>query len=479
MVLLDIFGVHPEPEPEPEPYPYPLELSPVKKLALVASIAAAVQYGWALQLSLLTPYTQFLGIGHGWVSLIWLCGPITGLIVQPIVGQYSDRCTSHIGNALGDSLTSGIKHRAIVVFVLGFWLLDISNNTIQCPCRALLADISGDNDAMVTFGNALFAFFMAVGNIIGFSAGAYKDIYQLLPFTKTEACNLYCADLKTCFLFSIIFMALIITLVVVFVKEERIDPQDLQYIQDSSCSEENPPSLLIQIVLAARSQSRPMWMLYTVTALNWIGCFPFLLYDTDWMGKEVYGGSVVGTSLQMDLYDQGVRAGSLGLVFNVVALGVASLFMDRFLQFLGNVRRLWGVGNFILAICMVLTVLITKMAVRAREVALITQGISLVPPPFEVKISCFALFAAFGIPQAVTYSIPFALASMYSKDSVTGQGLALGLLNLAIVIPQMGVALVIGPLDSVFEHSNLPGFMLGGTAAAIGAIFAVKMLPVE
>ncbi|XP_075517222.1 sucrose transport protein-like [Primulina tabacum] len=90
------------------------------------------------------------------------------------------------------------------------------------------------------------------------------------------------------------------------------------------------------------------------------------------------------------------------------------------------------------------------MAVRAREVALNTQGISLVPP-FQVKVSCVALFAALGMPQAVTYTIPFALASTYSKDSVTDQGLALGLLNLAIVTPQMGVALVSGPLDSLFE----------------------------
>lgn len=427
MDFLDVFGV--DPEPELETHPYPLDKSPVKKLALVASIAAALQYGWALQLSLLTPYTQILGISHEWVSFIWLCGPMTGLIVQPIVGQYSDRCTSRfgrrrpffvlgaillsfgvlligfsadIGKALGDSLTPGIKHRAICVYVLGFWLLDISNNTIQGPCRALLADISGDNDAMVTFGNALFAFFMAVGNVIGYAAGAHKDIYQVLPFTETEACNLYCADLKTCFLFSIIFVTLIVALVVFFVKEERIDPRHLQYIQESSCGEENPPSLLIQIVIAARSQSRPMWILYIVTALNWIGCFPFLLYDTDWMGKEVYGGSVVGTSQQIDLYDRGVRAGTLGLLLNVVTLGVVSLFMDRFLHFFGNVRRLWGVGNLILAICMGLTVLITKMAAHAREVAFNTQGISLVPPPFRVKISCFALFAALGIPQAVS-----------------------------------------------------------------------------
>ncbi|CAN0904472.1 Sucrose transport protein SUC2, partial [Linum grandiflorum] len=47
-----------------------------------------------LQLSLLTPYVQLLGIPHALTSLIWLCGLISGTIVQPIVGYHSDRCAS-------------------------------------------------------------------------------------------------------------------------------------------------------------------------------------------------------------------------------------------------------------------------------------------------------------------------------------------------------------------------------------------------
>jgi solute carrier family 45 protein 1/2/4 len=141
---------------------------PLKALAQVASVAAGVQFGWALQLSLLTPYVQELGIPHQFASLIWLCGPISGMFVQPIIGHYSDVCTSSygrrrpfivggaflvviavlvigfsadIGYLLGDTLSS--KPRAIVVFVVGFWLLDLANNTLQGPCRALLADYTG------------------------------------------------------------------------------------------------------------------------------------------------------------------------------------------------------------------------------------------------------------------------------------------------------------------------------------------------
>lgn len=143
----------------------------LRTLLRVASVSCGIQFGWALQLSLLTPYVQELGIPHAWASIIWLCGPISGLFVQPLVGQFSDRCTSRFGRRrpfivagavsivfsvliigfaadigwmLGDSGDTGeIKIRAVVAFVIGFWVLDVANNMTQGPCRALLADLTG------------------------------------------------------------------------------------------------------------------------------------------------------------------------------------------------------------------------------------------------------------------------------------------------------------------------------------------------
>ncbi|KAL8059812.1 hypothetical protein ABFS82_03G108800 [Erythranthe guttata] len=491
-----------------QPNPQLPDQTTLKKLILVATIAAGVQFGWALQLSLLTPYTQLLGLSHKWVSFVWLCGPISGLIVQPIVGHHSDRCTSRfgrrrpfivagtlllsigvlligfaadIGRNLGDSLKPGIKHRAATIFILGFWLLDISNNMIQSPCRALLADISGDSDAMVTLGNALFAFFMAVGNVLGYASGAL-DLHRFFPFTKTNACDTNCANIKTCFLLSVFFTTFTISLVVWYIDEERLDPAYMQYMQDgynnageAAWAQPPQPSFFVQIAVAARSTSRAMWVLYVVTALNWIGFFPFLLYDTDWMGKEVFGGKIEGSAEELGLYHQGVRLGSLGLMMYVLTMGVVSLFLEGLIGLLGGVKRLWSFTNFVLAVCMGFTVAISYVAVSAREAAVVERGTPLVSPSLGVKLSCFALFAILGIPQAVTYCIPFALASIYSKDSGTGQGLALGLLNLAIVIPQMGVSLISGPLDSLFGGSNLPAFVWGGTAAALGGIVAFKL----
>lgn len=142
----------------------------LRTLFRVASVAGGIQFGWALQLSLLTPYVQELGIPHAWASIIWLCGPLSGLFVQPLVGYFSDRCTSRFGRRRPYILSGASfivlavtiiafsadigyffgdrghkKMRAVVAFVIGFWILDVANNMTQSPCRALLADLTGKN----------------------------------------------------------------------------------------------------------------------------------------------------------------------------------------------------------------------------------------------------------------------------------------------------------------------------------------------
>ncbi|KAE9453976.1 hypothetical protein C3L33_14097, partial [Rhododendron williamsianum] len=203
-------------------------------LILSCTVAAGVQFGWALQLSLLTPYIQTLGIQHAFSSFIWLCGPITGLVVQPCVGIWSDKCTSKygrrrpfilvgslmisaaviiigfsadIGYLLGDTKENcrtykGTRTKAAVVFIIGFWMLDLANNTVQGPARALLADLAGPDQR--NSANAIFCSWMAVGNICGFSAGASGNWHRWFPFLKSKACCEACGNLKAAFLVAVV-----------------------------------------------------------------------------------------------------------------------------------------------------------------------------------------------------------------------------------------------------------------------------------
>ncbi|XP_051139615.1 sucrose transport protein-like [Andrographis paniculata] len=471
----------------------PPAAEPMRKIVLVASIAAGIQFGWALQLSLLTPYVQLLGIPHTWAAFIWLCGPVSGLLVQPIVGYYSDNCKSRfgrrrpfiaagaglvamavfligfaadMGHAAGDSLQKRAKPRAIAVFVVGFWILDVANNMLQGPCRALLADLSCGSAKKMGTANALFSFFMAVGNVLGYAAGSYTHLYRIFPFSKTTACDIYCANLKSCFFISIALLITLTTLALAIVGETT-PPAEIP-----ETPEKGGIPVFGELFGALRDLPRPMWILLLVTCLNWIAWFPFLLFDTDWMGKEVYGGEVgVGK-----LYDQGVRAGALGLMLNSVVLGLASLGIQFGARGLGGVKKLWGIVNFVLAASLAMTVVITKIAEHSRRHA--ADG-TLLPPVAGVKVGALVLFSVLGIPLAVTYSIPFALASIFSSNanSKAGQGLSLGVLNLAIVIPQMVVSVASGPWDDLFGGGNLPAFVLGAVAAAASGILAIVLLP--
>lgn len=470
--------------------------SPLIKIIFVSSIAAGVQFGWALQLSLLTPYVQLLGVPHTWSGFIWLCGPISGLLVQPIVGYYSDRCTSKFGRRrpyivsgtvlvsisiiligfaadfgklIGDKMDKPTKPRAVGLFVVGFWILDVANNMLQGPCRALLADLSGNDHRRMRVSNAFYSFFMAVGNVLGYAAGSYTYLYKILPFTMTSACDMYCANLKTCFIFSICLLIFVTILACATVHEI---PLEVNSSSDSDDAGKGGIPFFGEMFAAFKNLSRPMWILLLVTCFNWIAWFPFLLYDTDWMGKEVYGGEVKGNAEQAKLYDLGVRAGSLGLMVNSIVLGFSSLAVEPLSKLLRGGKRLWGIVNFILAICLALTVLVTKMAEKERQGAA-----TLVQPSSKIKAYALSLFGVLGIPQAITYSIPFALASIFCSNSGAGQGLSLGVMNLAIVIPQMVVSVLSGPVDELFGGGNLPAFVMGAIAATISGVLALFVLP--
>ncbi|KAD6119429.1 hypothetical protein R6Q59_025430 [Mikania micrantha] len=474
---------------------YPSE-RPMWQIVMVAAIAAGVQFGWALQLSLLTPYVQLIGVPHAWSSFIWLCGPISGLVVQPVVGYYSDRCTSRFGRrrpfiAAGAFLvgiavffigyaadigvsTGDVKGthmpRAVAIFVVGFWILDVANNTLQGPCRAFIADLSGSNSSKIRSGNALYAFFMGVGNVLGYAAGSYSHLYKFVPFTKTDACEDYCANLKTCFFISIALLTSVTLLAVLLVSEDRYIPDE----DDESKSTGKSMVFFSEMFRALKGLSKPMWILLMVTCLNWIAWFPFLLYDTDWMGKEVYGGEVN----KGKLYDRGVRTGAIGLMINSVVSGLVSLGIEYMARAFGGVKRVWGGLNFVLAIGLGMTFLVTKLAESSRQYTTLPDGTTTpLPPSHGVVAGALTIFGVLGAPLAVTFSVPCALASIFSNDSGAGQGLSLGVLNLAIVIPQMVVSVLSGPWDQLFGGGNLPAFGVGAVAAAISGIFAFTMLP--
>ncbi|CAI5533017.1 unnamed protein product, partial [Closterium sp. Naga37s-1] len=105
------------------------------------------------------------------------------------------------------------------------------------------------------------------------------------------------------------------------------------------------------------------------------------------------------------------------------------------------------------------------------------SSLSRMPKATVAKAAALTIFAVLGAPMAVTYSLPFSLTASFTTRGGGGQGLAAGLLNIAIVLPQMFVSLVIGPFDAFFGGGNIPGFMAAAAFAAAAAAAAFFTLP--
>ncbi|KAJ4791292.1 Sucrose transport protein [Rhynchospora pubera] len=462
---------------------------PLRRLLRAASVACGIQFGWALQLSLLTPYVQELGIPHAFASLVWLCGPLSGLIVQPLVGHVSDRLSIHsplgrrrpfiaggaaviavavltvgfsadFGRLLGDSEKPGAaRPRAVVVYLIGFWLLDVGNNATQGPCRALLADLTGKDHRRTRIANAYFSLFMALGNILGFATGSYSGWYTVFPFTITSACSINCANLKAAFLLDVIILA-----VTTFISVTSVQESAYITVEDSN-SHDTQEAFLWELFGSFRYFTLPVWMVLIVTALTWIGWFPFILFDTDWFGREIYHGDPDKGLV----YHNGVGMGSFGLMLNSVVLGFTSVVLERLCRKWGA-GLVWGVSNIIMCFCFSAMLVIAYLAGNADYGP---NGL----PPDGIVIASLVVFTILGAPLAVTYSIPYAMVSSRIEPLGLGQGLAMGILNLAIVIPQVIVSLGSGPLDQLFGGGNSPSFAVAAIASFFSGLVAILGLP--
>ncbi|XP_057973234.1 sucrose transport protein SUC4 [Malania oleifera] len=465
----------------------------LKRLLRVASVAGGIQFGWALQLSLLTPYVQELGIPHAWASIIWLCGPLSGFLVQPLVGHMSDRCTSRfgrrrpfivagaamivfavlivghsadIGGLLGDR--PGARPGAVVAFVIGFWLLDVANNTTQGPCRALLADLTGKDHRRTRVANAYFSLFMAVGNVLGYATGAYSGWFKILSFTVTSSCDENCANLKSAFLIDIAFIVITTYISISAAQEVPLSSSN----GSVHLAEERPgqssdaqEAFFWELFGTFRYLSGTIWIILSVIALTWFGWFPFLLFDTDWMGREIYGGK----PNEGKNYNMGVRMGAFGLMLNSVFLGITSLLMEKLCRKWGA-GFVWGISNILMALCFLAMLILSSMVSNMDSI-----GHDL--PPNGVVIAALVVFAILGVPLAITYSVPYALISTRIESLGLGQGLSMGVLNLAIVIPQVVVSLGSGPWDQLFGGGNSPALAVGGIAAFAGGLMAILAIP--
>ncbi|GMP80619.1 hypothetical protein CsSME_00035645 [Camellia sinensis var. sinensis] len=98
-------------------------------------------------------------------------------------------------------------------------------------------------------------------------------------------------------------------------------------------------------------------------------------------------------------------------------------------------------------------------------------------PPDGIVAAVLVVFAILGIPLAITYSVPYALISSHVESLGLGQGLSMGVLNVAIVIPQIVVSRGSGPWDQLFGGGNSPSLAVAAVAAFTSGLIAILAIP--
>ena len=133
-----------------------------------------IQFGWGLQMGNMSAIYEYLGASESQLPLLWLAAPLTGLIVQPIIGHMSDRTWGTLGRRRPYFLTGAIlaslallvmPHSSALWMAAGLlWVLDASVNISMEPFRAFVADLLPDEQRTVGF--AMQSAFIGAGAVI-------------------------------------------------------------------------------------------------------------------------------------------------------------------------------------------------------------------------------------------------------------------------------------------------------------------------
>ncbi|KAK5828114.1 sugar transporter [Linnemannia elongata] len=273
-----------------------------------------VQFTWTVELGYGTPYLLSLGIPKTLTPLVWLAGPLSGLIIQPVVGVFSDSLDWKLGRrrpfiligavltvcsmymvayakeiaqafvgtrsrggraTVGDDDTdveSAVKAWTIGLAVVGFYCLDFSINAVQASCRSLIMDIPPTDQQEV--GNAWSGWMNNLGSVVGFFAGNLNLAMYFAPVLGDT-------QIKILANLAMIFFISCLGICCLSVKEVPYKPTE-------DDNKRSVWSTIGNIWRAFRTLPGEIQRICNVQFFAWMGWFPFLFYSTTWVGEIIH-----------------------------------------------------------------------------------------------------------------------------------------------------------------------------------------------
>jgi len=409
-----------------------------------------IQFGWGLQMANMSAIYEFLGAAESDIPILWLAAPLTGLIVQPIIGYYSDRTwLPRLGRRRPYFLAGAVLASAALVAMPNssalwmaaglLWVLDASVNVSMEPFRAFVADLMPPAQRQVGF--AMQSLLIGLGAVL---SSALPWLLTNLGLVEAGAPGggIPRSVHLSFTIGAFVYLAAVIYTVVT-TPEFPPEPEAATRPPDAK-----PASFVTEIVHGIASMPRVMRRLAVVQFFTWLGLFCMWIYFTPAIARGVFQGEPGSAAYQRGLEWGGVCfAVYNGLAF-VVSFGLVAL---------------------------------ASRGVRAKQlhrVGLVCAGlglaaVGLVRTP-ELLLLCMA---GVGVGWATILSMPYALLA----NAIPGDrmGFYMGVFNFFLVLPQILAATLLGPAVKHLLGGHAMSAVVIGGGCLLAAAVALTWVPEE
>jgi maltose/moltooligosaccharide transporter len=371
-----------------------------------------IQFGFALQGGFMSRIFQTLGAEKDAIPMLWIAAPLTGLLVQPIVGYLSDRTWHPKFGRRKPFFFIGAVFSTIALFFAPYssalwmaagslWILDASINISMEPFRALVADKLPDSQR--SYGFVVQTLIIGIGTWI--ASNLPWMMTQLgVPNTAPEGV----VPDSVRYAFSIGAVVLFSSILFTILKTEEYPPENLDEFERERETKKGFFSGVKEIFTSIITMPKVMFQLGIVQFFSWFAFFTMWTFATPAITEHVFGATDTSSAAYNDAADSvGNYLGTYGLVSMFYALILvffaSQLKINR--KLLHLISLILGGFGFIL--------------------------IYYIEAPWMLHIS----FSLVGIAWASILSMPYAMLS--SSLEPKKMGVYMGIFNMFIVIPQI------------------------------------------
>jgi maltose/moltooligosaccharide transporter len=453
-----------------------------------------IQFSFGLQQTAINPIFSFLGADHAELPLLNLAGPVTGLLIQPIIGAISDKTWLPkwggrrkpfflIGAIAASLCLLAFPFSPSLWFAVGLlWILDAANNTAMEPYRAFVGDKL--NDGQLTFGYQMQSLFVGAGiTIANFSLFIFQDLFSVPAVESASLCSTATETVShipkwVYYSFFLGAFASVATILWSVWKTPEIPPSSDELIALKSEKEgksfiDRAKEPFVEIASAIGNMPKFMWRLAAVYFFQWYALFCYWQFITPMLRSSLYGIS----NEDNKKFEGIMEACEAGSTIGTADVSFAQNFQALSEQALAQTGLMNGTYNLVtMLVALALVPFAKKYSSKAVYiVSLVFAGIAMLTMPrINDPYLLLVPMILFGIGWAAMMGIPYAMVSKVIPEE--RRGVYMGIVNMMIVIPMLIQTVTFGPIIKNWLGDNaVNAILFGGVFFIIAAILAFRL----